>query len=84
MELIYADEDATETKFRRTIQADGSAQYSINGKNLKWADYEEYLKNMGVNSKARNFLVFQVSSRMRACASVRAKPDSCTRTRFAG
>ena len=72
VEIVYMDDeeklqgaiaiegsDEREMRFRRTIQADGSAFYSINGRRATAKRYAAVLKTIGVLVKARNFLVFQ-------------------------
>ena len=44
----------------RTIAATGVGSYRINNREVSWADYDAQLKEIGVLTKARNFLVFQV------------------------
>jgi structural maintenance of chromosome 1 len=57
---IYFDTPAGETiKFQRSIHANGSGDYRINGNVVAYKDYEAHLGEIGVLVKARNFLVFQ-------------------------
>jgi len=45
--------------FRRTISSEGHTINEYNGKRLAFKEYEEYLEQIGVIVRARNFLVFQ-------------------------
>eukprot|EP00954_Amorphochlora_amoebiformis_P029304 1392971-Amorphochlora_amoeboformis.AAC.2 len=54
----YADRD-NEYRFRRSIRADGTGSYSLNGKTVNAKRYQQILKKIGILVKARNFLVFQ-------------------------
>jgi structural maintenance of chromosome 1 len=44
----------------RTIAASGVGSYRINDQEVTWEAYDKRLKDIGVLTKARNFLVFQV------------------------
>ena len=67
MKLVYVvDQDEVEGMsagdhlvFTRTITATGAGSYRVNNKEVSWADYDAQLKEIGVLTKARNFLVFQ-------------------------
>jgi structural maintenance of chromosome 1 len=44
----------------RTIAASGVGSYRINDVEVTWEAYDKRLHQIGVLTKARNFLVFQV------------------------
>jgi len=63
VELVFYNADE-EVLLRRTINPGigsnkASSHYSINGKTVKWDEYNSKLKEFGVLVRARNFLVFQ-------------------------
>jgi hypothetical protein len=45
----------------RTIAASGVGSYRINDVEVTWETYDKRLQDIGVLTKARNFLVFQAS-----------------------
>lgn len=64
--VFEAPHDAT-LRFTRTIKASGEeakrtakSLFDIDGRELSKADFAEQLLQLGINTKARNFLVFQV------------------------
>ena len=50
----------TEIVFMRTIAATGVGSYRINNSEVTWETYDAQLREIGVLTNARNFLVFQV------------------------
>jgi structural maintenance of chromosome 1 len=44
----------------RTIAVNGVGSYRINDLEVTWDSYDKKLREIGVLTKARNFLVFQV------------------------
>jgi structural maintenance of chromosome 1 len=52
--------EGDELHFMRTIAASGVGSYRINDQEVTWEAYDKRLKDIGVLTKARNFLVFQV------------------------
>uniref|UniRef100_A0A3B4WTE0 Structural maintenance of chromosomes protein 1B-like n=1 Tax=Seriola lalandi dorsalis TaxID=1841481 RepID=A0A3B4WTE0_SERLL len=59
--MRYCDDEDQETVFCRTITGD-SSEYRINGVHVTLAKYVEELEKIGIVTKARNCLVFQVKS----------------------
>jgi len=63
VELVYNSESTGEIRFRRVIkpqpQNKAVSAYLLNDETVKWEQYNEQLKNLGVLVRARNFLVFQ-------------------------
>jgi hypothetical protein len=64
--LVY-DDDGEETHFTRTIHPgtggnDGRVEYKRDGRVLSAESYHKHLRELGINVKAQNFLVFQVGS----------------------
>lgn len=58
--LIYEDPSTgEETRFSRSISPNGTGEYKVDHKTVKFDEYEERLGEIGVILKARNFLVFQ-------------------------
>jgi structural maintenance of chromosome 1 len=58
--LIYEDPTTgEETRFSRSISPNGTGEYRVDHKPVKFEEYEERLGEIGVILKARNFLVFQ-------------------------
>ncbi|XP_023244504.1 structural maintenance of chromosomes protein 1A-like isoform X2 [Centruroides sculpturatus] len=55
---VYGDEDGTEIHFTRVVIG-SSSEYKIDGKSVSQQDYSSKLENLGINVKAKNFLVFQ-------------------------
>ncbi|KAJ6630190.1 Structural maintenance of chromosomes protein 1A [Pseudolycoriella hygida] len=51
-------DDGTYIEFQRSV-INSSADYKINGKGVQNTTYLEQLESMGINVKAKNFLVFQ-------------------------
>jgi len=49
-----------ELHFMRTIAASGVGSYRLNDAEVTWDAYDKQLREIGVLTKARNFLVFQV------------------------
>jgi len=49
----------------RTIAASGVGSYRINDVEVTWEAYDKRLHQIGVLTKARNFLVFQVQSALK-------------------
>jgi structural maintenance of chromosome 1 len=48
-----------EIHYMRTIAASGVGSYRINDEEVTWENYDKSLRQIGVLTKARNFLVFQ-------------------------
>jgi predicted ATP-dependent endonuclease of OLD family len=46
-------------RFKRSVTRSGSSEYFIDGKSISWKKYEQSLLSVGINVKAKNFLVFQ-------------------------
>lgn len=59
VQLVYKALDGDEISFKRSIDAHGTAKYWLGGKHVKWDQYNDKLRSIGVLVKARNFLVFQ-------------------------
>ena len=57
---VYENDDGEEQKWKRSINASGSSEYRINGKQCTAQDYNDALEKENILIKARNFLVFQV------------------------
>jgi len=59
VELVFYNTTGEEILFRRTLVPAGTAKatshYSINGKIVKWSEYNERLRDIGVLVRARNF-----------------------------
>lgn len=53
----------SELRFTRLITPAGVSTYKLDGKEVTHADYDAQLRAIGVLTKARNFLVFQVRPR---------------------
>lgn len=57
--LVYEDSDTgKKTRFSRVVQG-SSSDYRIDGASVSKNDYAERLLELGINVKARNFLVYQ-------------------------
>ena len=56
----YLYQEGEELHFMRTIAASGVGSYRINDVEVTWEAYDKRLHQIGVLTKARNFLVFQV------------------------
>lgn len=56
---VYQDHDGAEHLFQRSITANGSSEYRVNGRTLSANGYNEKLKAFNILVKAKNFLVFQ-------------------------
>ena len=59
-EAIGDMEPRSEVEFSRHILRGGQSQYRLNGRDLTWSEYDATLARIGVLTRARNFLVFQV------------------------
>uniref|UniRef100_A0A671TV16 Structural maintenance of chromosomes 1B n=1 Tax=Sparus aurata TaxID=8175 RepID=A0A671TV16_SPAAU len=59
--LHYCDDEEQETVFCRSVSGDSSV-YRINGSQVTLAKYLEALEKIGIVTKARNCLVFQVKT----------------------
>lgn len=59
VEIVYKKSSDEEILFRRSIASNGTANYLVDGKIVKWEKYVNVLKEIGVLVRARNFLVFQ-------------------------
>eukprot|EP00892_Ulva_mutabilis_P002473 jgi/Ulvmu1/12226/UM086_0016.1 len=64
--LVFQKQDGSTTKFTRAIVASGSAEnvtfssrYSIGAQNVSMEGFIQELLAVGINTRARNFLVFQ-------------------------
>eukprot|EP00793_Prasinoderma_coloniale_P000453 PRCOL_00005438-RA len=58
--LVFRGADGGEIAFCRTVHAaQGNSDYRIDGRPTTWEAYQDALKELGVNVKARNFLCFQ-------------------------
>lgn len=55
---VYGEADGTEINFTRIV-AGSSSEYKIDGKPVNHNDYTSRLESLGINVKAKNFLVFQ-------------------------
>ncbi|XP_054718962.1 structural maintenance of chromosomes protein 1A-like [Uloborus diversus] len=55
---IYCNNDKSETHFTRLVIG-SSSEYRIDGKSVGHQDYTARLEGLGINVKAKNFLVFQ-------------------------
>lgn len=60
MKLVFETKDKKEVHFMRTITESGGSEYKIDDVSVSSAKYQEKLKEFGILTKARNFLVFQV------------------------
>lgn len=60
--LVYQLGNGTEIQFTRTITGSGGSEYRIDGNVVNWDEYNGKLKSLGILVKARNFLVFQVTT----------------------
>ena len=49
-----------ELVFQRRITGAGTSEYRVNGKAMTYEKYDEELKKLGLLTKSKNFLVFQV------------------------
>uniref|UniRef100_A0A7N6FM43 SMC hinge domain-containing protein n=1 Tax=Anabas testudineus TaxID=64144 RepID=A0A7N6FM43_ANATE len=58
--MSYCDDEEQETVFCRSVAGD-SSEYRINGVHVTLAKYLEELEKIGIVTKARNCLVFQVN-----------------------
>lgn len=65
--LVYQMGNGSELQFTRTITGAGGSEYRIDGKVVTWDDYNAKLKSLGILVKARNFLVFQVTTWLSVC-----------------
>uniref|UniRef100_A0A3Q1H392 SMC hinge domain-containing protein n=1 Tax=Anabas testudineus TaxID=64144 RepID=A0A3Q1H392_ANATE len=59
--MSYCDDEEQETVFCRSVAGD-SSEYRINGVHVTLAKYLEELEKIGIVTKARNCLVFQVNA----------------------
>jgi len=64
VELVYVEQGTdkssqTSTRFRRSIQSDGTVSLHLNGDPIELPDYTSRLEAIHILSKVRNFLVFQ-------------------------
>ncbi|KLT43612.1 RecF/RecN/SMC protein [Cutaneotrichosporon oleaginosum] len=59
--IVFQDDNGREWNFRRTMSASaaGSSSYSLNGKTVRWEEYNKQLEKFNILVKAKNFLVFQ-------------------------
>ncbi|XP_063240051.1 structural maintenance of chromosomes protein 1A-like isoform X2 [Bacillus rossius redtenbacheri] len=55
---VFTGEDFQVRKFTRTVKRE-SANYKIDDKTVSYKEYLDELKNIGIDSKRQNFLVFQ-------------------------
>lgn len=60
--LVYERVDGSEIKFTRSITPAGASEYRIGDRLVNSDEYNGELKNLGILVKARNFLVFQVTT----------------------
>lgn len=56
--VFYVDDNGTEMSFQRSVQGN-SSEYRIDNKVVSNLDYLGELQKLGINVKAKNFLVFQ-------------------------
>ncbi|KAI9018451.1 condensin complex subunit SMC1 [Hyaloraphidium curvatum] len=56
---IYETSSGEEIQFMRTVNVRGASEYRINGRPVRFEDYNAKLEEQNILVKARNFLVFQ-------------------------
>jgi structural maintenance of chromosome 1 len=56
--MVFQKND-DEFVFRRTVDDTGASKYVLNNRETSANDYDTQLKEFGILTKARNFLVFQ-------------------------
>ncbi|SCZ98517.1 BZ3500_MvSof-1268-A1-R1_Chr3-1g05436 [Microbotryum saponariae] len=59
VQAVYIDTKGKEWKFKRTIARSGISEYHLNGKKVKYDQYNDTLESFNILVKAKNFLVFQ-------------------------
>jgi structural maintenance of chromosome 1 len=53
------EHEGDEYVFRRTVDETGASKYILNDKEVSAGDYDNQLKEFGILTKARNFMVYQ-------------------------
>jgi structural maintenance of chromosome 1 len=59
---VYIDQEDKEWTFQRSISIAGTSEYKLNNQVVTWKRYNATLERFNILVKAKNFLVFQVSS----------------------
>jgi len=59
---VYIDDEDKEWTFQRSITITGTSEYKLNNKVVAWKKYNAILERFNILVKAKNFLVFQVST----------------------
>ncbi|SCV74401.1 BQ2448_6833 [Microbotryum intermedium] len=59
VQAVYIDTKGKEWRFKRTIARSGISEYHLNGKKVKYDEYNDTLEGFNILVKAKNFLVFQ-------------------------
>ena len=62
---VYIDKEDKEWTFQRTINIAGTSEYKLNNRVVTAKVYNQKLEQFNILIKAKNFLVFQVSSSSR-------------------
>ena len=64
VKLVLEMPNGEEMEFERKISYTGSSVYKIDNTTTSYSNYMKSLLAIGINAKAKNFLVFQVICRM--------------------